>query len=152
VDLRRLLVLMRAEEAPEDTEAAGPGLWVSGSLEVLRRAIAAEVPPERLRVFAGHAAWRPGQLASELARGDWSVLPVDAEALFEHSPGELWRELHRGAGRWARLPDWPPRRTAERGDQRAATRYAIQAGSSGAWRRGVKTPLPSFVARSVFSQ
>jgi len=152
VALRRLLVLVRAGEAPEDTEPAGPGLWVSGSLQVLRRALAAEVPAERLRVFAGHAAWSPGQLASELARGDWSVLPADAEALFERSPGELWRELHRGAGRWARGPVPPPLVALEGGDQRAATRYAIQAGSSGAWRRGVKMPLPSFVARSVFSQ
>lgn len=53
--------------------------------------------PEELRLFAGHAAWVPGQLEAEIRAGGWRVLPGDAELVFATKPSELWTELDRRA-------------------------------------------------------
>jgi putative transcriptional regulator len=51
-----------------------------------------------LRLYAGHAAWVPGQLQSEINAGGWQVLPATPELVFHEDPGNLWRELEgRGA-------------------------------------------------------
>jgi putative transcriptional regulator len=51
-----------------------------------------------LRLFAGHAAWGPGQLQREVSAGGWQVLPGTADLVFDEDPGNLWTELEgRGA-------------------------------------------------------
>jgi putative transcriptional regulator len=51
-----------------------------------------------LRLYAGHAAWVPGQLQSEINAGGWQVLPGTPELVFHQDPGALWTELEgRGA-------------------------------------------------------
>jgi putative transcriptional regulator len=50
-------------------------------------------PTQGLRVYAGYAGWAPGQLQNELQRGDWYVLPADAETIFEKEPAQIWPEL-----------------------------------------------------------
>jgi putative transcriptional regulator len=49
----------------------------------------------RLRVFAGHAGWSPGQLDAELAEGAWWVLPGGPEDLFSADPGPMWQQVLR---------------------------------------------------------
>jgi putative transcriptional regulator len=52
-----------------------------------------------LRLFAGHAAWVPGQLQNEVNAGGWQVLAGTAELVFHTDPGSLWSELEgRGGG------------------------------------------------------
>lgn len=46
-----------------------------------------------LRMYAGHAEWVPGQLASEIAAGGWRTLPGSAETVFHTDPSRLWSEL-----------------------------------------------------------
>jgi putative transcriptional regulator len=46
-----------------------------------------------LRLYAGHAAWVPGQLQSEINAGGWEVLPATPELVFHSDPGRLWTEL-----------------------------------------------------------
>jgi putative transcriptional regulator len=51
-----------------------------------------------LRFYAGHAAWVPGQLQSEIRAGGWQVLPATEDLVFHADPGSLWKELEgRGA-------------------------------------------------------
>jgi putative transcriptional regulator len=47
-----------------------------------------------LRVFAGYAGWSGGQLAGEVARGDWVVVPA--------LPDDVLADAH-GCGLWARV-------------------------------------------------
>jgi putative transcriptional regulator len=54
-------------------------------------------PPEALRLFVGYAGWGPGQLAGELARGDWWTLKADLDSIFRKDTGTLWDELQRRA-------------------------------------------------------
>lgn len=50
-----------------------------------------------LRLFAGHAAWAPGQLEAEIRAGGWRAVPGDADLVFSAEPGKLWTELDRRA-------------------------------------------------------
>jgi len=70
---------------------------MSSSRELLRELLGRENPVEGLRVFAGHAGWAPGQLESEVARGDSHLVTADAQMVFEMKPETLWRELERRA-------------------------------------------------------
>jgi putative transcriptional regulator len=50
---------------------------------------------DRLRVFAGHSGWSPGQLAEEIGQGGWWVVPGDSEDLFSADPRPLWTRVLR---------------------------------------------------------
>jgi putative transcriptional regulator len=51
-----------------------------------------------LRVFAGYSGWEPGQLAGEIARGDWIVVPaIPDDVLARHDSG-LWGHVLRRQG------------------------------------------------------
>lgn len=43
-----------------------------------------------IRIFAGYAAWSPGQLEAELADNSWFVLRLAVADPFSASPDELW--------------------------------------------------------------
>ena len=51
-----------------------------------------------LRLYAGHAAWVPGQLQAEINAGGWQVLPATPELVFHADPGSLWMELEGRGG------------------------------------------------------
>jgi putative transcriptional regulator len=54
---------------------------------------------DELRVYAGHAAWAPGQLEAEVRGGGWEIVPGTADLVFSADPGELWNELEGRGGR-----------------------------------------------------
>jgi putative transcriptional regulator len=49
----------------------------------------------RLRVFAGHAGWSPGQLDAELAEGAWWVFAGSPADLFSEQPRGMWGQVLR---------------------------------------------------------
>jgi putative transcriptional regulator len=51
-----------------------------------------------LRLYAGHAAWVPGELQREIATGGWQVLRATPELVFHADPGKLWMELEGRVG------------------------------------------------------
>ena len=60
----------------------------------------------RLRVYAGHAGWSPGQLEDELEQEAWVVGDPEPEDPF--SDGDLWAEaLARMGGKYALLSTMP---------------------------------------------
>lgn len=52
-----------------------------------------DLEPATTRLFSGFAGWAPGQLESEMQRGDWHTWLPDASIIFSQSPRELWNEL-----------------------------------------------------------
>lgn len=65
-----------------------------------------EVPLRRLRVYAGHAGWAPGQLEGELEQDAWFLERADAQDPFRES--DLWVEtLRRKGGDYALLARMP---------------------------------------------
>ena len=51
-----------------------------------------------LRLYAGHVAWVPGQLQTEVRAGGWQVVPGTPELVFHEDPGTLWTELEGRGG------------------------------------------------------
>ena len=93
----QLLVVFRAAVPPTAAIEVLDGVYMSLSRELLRELLGRENPVEGLRVFAGHAGWAPGQLESEVARGDWHLVTADARMVLEIEPEKLWKELERRA-------------------------------------------------------
>jgi putative transcriptional regulator len=46
-----------------------------------------------LYTYAGYSGWGQGQLQNEMQRGDWYVLPADAETIFEKDVSRIWPDL-----------------------------------------------------------
>jgi putative transcriptional regulator len=62
----------------------------------------------RGRAFVGHSGWGPGQLDSELERGDWILEPANREDAFADSPMVLWPAvLKRKGGSYALIARMP---------------------------------------------
>jgi putative AlgH/UPF0301 family transcriptional regulator len=49
----------------------------------------------RIRLFAGHASWNPGQLEAEIAAGNWRVVSAVPAQVFDANPGDLWQRFPR---------------------------------------------------------
>ena len=61
-----------------------------------------------LRVFAGYAGWDAGQLAGEIGRGDWFVVPaLPDDVLAGQGPNLWWRVLRRQGVPLALLATFP---------------------------------------------
>ena len=66
----------------------------------------------RMRVFAGHSGWAPGQLSDEMETGSWLTLPAEADQVFGPDEHEQWSKLMARVtlGRWidpSQIPDDP---------------------------------------------
>jgi putative transcriptional regulator len=60
------------------------------------------------RAFAGHSGWGPGQLDSELERGDWILEPARTQDAFSIAPRDLWSAvLTRKGGSYALVARMP---------------------------------------------
>jgi putative transcriptional regulator len=92
-----LFYVFRAESAPEDAIEVAPGTYLDWGGERLRQLLAREKPTEGLRIYAGHAAWAPGQLENEVARGSWRSARPEARLIFSDKPEAIWAELERRA-------------------------------------------------------
>lgn len=52
----------------------------------------------RVRVFAGHTQWGPGQLEAEIDAGDWRVLDAESSFVFAENAAELWERMPATSG------------------------------------------------------
>jgi len=93
----QIVFMLRSETAPAASIALAESLFLSSDGGSLRQLIEAATPATRLRVFNGFASWVPNQLESEIDRGDWYLLPVDVDALFNDPLDEMWLRLWRRA-------------------------------------------------------
>lgn len=104
VAVSQMLLLVRSEEAPEDSLHVFADVYLSTSRALLERLGGEGRDAIAFRVFAGHSGWAPGQLDAEIGRGDWHVLPADAEVVFDDDTDVLWRDLiEKSDVQWARL-------------------------------------------------
>ncbi len=86
-------------EAPQPPDAAAFHVLKHVYLSMHPRNLAAllEAPGARFRLYAGFAAWAPGQLEREFGRDAWHVLPADEALLFREDTSGLWEALLRKA-------------------------------------------------------
>ena len=93
-----LVALFRSERAPQ-----GAAFHVMKDVYLSMHPANIDALPQKregsYRLFVGFAGWAPGQLASEIARDGWFVLPADGEIAFRREAVGLWEELVRKARR-----------------------------------------------------
>jgi len=94
---RVMSFVFRSPEGRPGALKVAEGAWASSNEDLIAELLKRDKPTDGLRVFAGLAGWAPGQLESEIDRGDWRKLPVDAHSLFDVRPEQLWGELDRRA-------------------------------------------------------
>ncbi len=97
-----MLVLVRSPTPIKPAEKIFADVYVTGSATALRKVLGKAGKTNRLRAYAGHAGWAPGQLDREIARGDWLVTAADAAMVFETPASDIWPKLiERFSGEWA---------------------------------------------------
>ena len=103
VEIGRLIVLLRSPAAVAGADRVFGDVHASASVDTVRRVLERDGHAADVHAFVGYAGWGPGQLAAEIARGDWIVTPADAGSIFDTPPGDVWPDLmRRNAGRWVR--------------------------------------------------
>lgn len=122
VGVSTVVFLIRSKTQPKPSEPIFADVYASGSLEVVRQALAKSATPRRLRAYAGYAGWASGQLDAEIARGDWHVIAADAATIFDLPPADIWPKLvQRFSGQWTNALPELPRQPCSCAQVRAAT-------------------------------
>jgi putative transcriptional regulator len=88
-----VMFLFRSESEMDSAQPVLDDVYFSAHQELLEQLLEQAIPDDRLRVFAGHAGWLPGQLADELERGDWHLLRLEPSILFDGNLERLWGDL-----------------------------------------------------------
>ena len=91
-----LSFLFRSEVEPDKAARVMDGVYLSTDRKLLQKLLARDDPMDGLRVFVGYSGWSPGQLEAEIARGDWTLAPADAETLFGNARERPWPDNARG--------------------------------------------------------
>jgi putative transcriptional regulator len=99
VDVESASFLFRANSPPEHAFQVLDGVYFSANRELLGKLLGRDKPMDGLRIFVGHSGWAPGQLENEIARGDWTLAPADAEAIFHGKAEHPWPEQQAPDGR-----------------------------------------------------
>ncbi len=98
VETERGWLLLADNPGTPETIDVSAGVFLSGSMEMLRRSIEEESSSGRARFLLGYAGWAAGQLESELAASAWLTVDVSADLIFRTDPGEMWQTAIRSLG------------------------------------------------------
>jgi putative transcriptional regulator len=106
VQTSAVIVLAEFEDRTDAALIAFDDVGVLGTGDDVERLVAGV---RAGRAFVGHAGWGPGQLDSELERGDWILEPAKRQDAFSPTPQELWSDvLTRKGGSYALVARMPP--------------------------------------------
>ena len=106
-----LLFLFRMAPPPVRAWYATDDIYFSGDGDLLMQLLEQTEPAHEQRFFAGFSAWAKGQLESEISRGDWHVLKVDPEVIYDTDPATLWERMYQRATLLRAGPVLPQYRT-----------------------------------------
>lgn len=79
-----------------------PGVYVGGSEELMNEVRIHRFDPKHALFVQGHAAWVPGQLSKEIAKGVWYTAAVSADFILRYAgapvtpddnPNDLWSDI-----------------------------------------------------------
>jgi len=90
VDFGSVWFLFRAASPPEHAIQACDGVYLSANRDLLLRLLGRDKPMDGLRIFLGHSGWGPGQLETEIARGDWALEHAVPDAIFNGKSEHRW--------------------------------------------------------------
>jgi putative transcriptional regulator len=90
VELESVWFLFRAASRPEHAIQTCDGVYLSANPDLLLKLLGRDKPMEGLRIFIGHSGWAPGQLETEIARGDWTLGRAQSDTIFNHKSEHPW--------------------------------------------------------------
>ena len=93
VGLDTLMFLIRSEDPLEQSTHVMGDVYFGGDKKTLERLLEEERESHQLRLFVGHSGWAPGQLDSELNRGDWRLFRANAFTVFEKRLDRIWSDF-----------------------------------------------------------
>ena len=100
-DAMVLLLHVRPPLAPEQAVHVFDDIYLSSSSSVLERLLRRDDSEDMFHAYVGYAGWAPGQLTYEIKRGDWFVVPGDAEKIFSADPESMWPQMIKAlSGQW----------------------------------------------------
>ena len=85
--------LIRSDQTPPDSTLLLEDVYATASADALLQTIEKNTPTSRFHAYVGYSGWAPGQLDTEIARGDWYLVPADAGTIFDSAPNDLWKRL-----------------------------------------------------------
>ena len=97
VEPERGWILMGADPPDAESICVCDGIYLSTSLDLLRRLLN-EPPPPRTRLLAGYAGWEAGQLDAELTASTWLTAEVSLDIIFDTRPTDMWETVIRSLG------------------------------------------------------
>lgn len=90
-----MIPLLRTETPPESAFPIFEKVYLVPQIQTLAELLTRGDAGDRFRIYSGYAGWAPGQLQNEIDRGDWRILPGEADLLFRDETGPIWEELLR---------------------------------------------------------
>jgi putative transcriptional regulator len=93
VALPSLTFVFRAQDRPKGSVHVMEDLYIGDNPALLRDLLQRKGAAGRLRVYAGHASWGPGQLQSEIEEGGWFATRATPDLVFHEDPASIWEEL-----------------------------------------------------------
>ncbi|MEH6472172.1 MAG: YqgE/AlgH family protein [Halopseudomonas sp.] len=92
---RRVMLLeyLGNDQQREQLEPVFESIYLANSRLQFQQLLKQEQPEHRFRVFAGYAGWGASQLEREIVRGDWLVLPGNAELVMQQDAESIWPQL-----------------------------------------------------------
>lgn len=89
----RISLLIHSERNIEDANEVMENIYHIDNRELFQELEFDDLEATNTRLFSGFAGWAPGQLESEMKRGDWHTWHATASIIFSQTPRELWNEL-----------------------------------------------------------
>ena len=90
VEFGSVWFLFRATTPPEHAIQAFDGVCLSANRQLLLQLLGRERPLDGLRIYVGHSGWAPGQLETEIARGDWTLERAVSDTVFSGKSEHPW--------------------------------------------------------------
>ena len=88
-------LLLKSETRLPGTNQVITNIYHINTLDLFNVLLINKIDKRYIRIYAGFAGWAPGQLESELIRGDWYIWHADLNLIFNSEPEILWNELIR---------------------------------------------------------
>jgi putative transcriptional regulator len=86
-------LLLKSESPIEGTNQVTKDVYHINSRHLFKNLQLNKLDGQFIRIYAGFSGWSPGQLESELLRGDWYIWHAEINLIFNAEPDFLWDEL-----------------------------------------------------------
>lgn len=93
VALPGLSFMFRSNQRPKGSVHVIDDLYIDDNPVLLKDVLKRSGAAGRVRVYAGHAGWGPGQLQSEIEGGSWFATRATPDFVFHENPQSIWGEL-----------------------------------------------------------